>query len=47
MVGHDPTIRLPEFWGEASEDPEKVTYSFVRRFGKKRRSQMRIQISHS
>jgi hypothetical protein len=23
MVGHDPTIRLPEFKGEASEDPEK------------------------
>jgi hypothetical protein len=23
MAGHDPTIRLPEFWGEASEDPEK------------------------
>jgi hypothetical protein len=23
MVGHDPTIRLPEFWGEAAEDPEK------------------------
>jgi hypothetical protein len=23
MVGHDPTIRLPEFWGEAPEDPEK------------------------
>ena len=23
MVGHDPTIRLPEFRGEAIEDPEK------------------------
>jgi hypothetical protein len=23
MAGHDPTIRLPEFQGEASEDPEK------------------------
>jgi hypothetical protein len=23
MVGHDPTIRLPEFLGEATEDPEK------------------------
>jgi hypothetical protein len=23
MVGHDPTTRLPEFRGEASEDPEK------------------------
>jgi hypothetical protein len=23
MVGHDPTIRLPEFRGEASKDPEK------------------------
>jgi hypothetical protein len=23
MVGQDPTIRLPEFWGEASEDPDK------------------------
>ena len=23
MVGQDPTIRLPEFKGEASEDPEK------------------------
>jgi hypothetical protein len=23
MAGHDPTIRLPEFRGEASEDPEK------------------------
>jgi hypothetical protein len=22
MAGHDPMIRLPEFWGEASEDPE-------------------------
>ena len=22
MVRHDPTIRLPKFWGEASEDPE-------------------------
>jgi hypothetical protein len=23
MVGHDPTIRLPKFKGEASKDPEK------------------------
>jgi hypothetical protein len=23
MTGHDPTIWLPEFWGEALEDPEK------------------------
>jgi hypothetical protein len=23
MIGHDSTIRLPEFWGEASEDLEK------------------------
>jgi hypothetical protein len=23
MAGHDPTIRLPEFQGEATEDPEK------------------------
>jgi hypothetical protein len=23
MEGHDPTIRLPEFKGEASEDPKK------------------------
>jgi hypothetical protein len=23
MAGHDPTIRLPEFRGEATEDPEK------------------------
>jgi hypothetical protein len=23
MAGHDPTIRLPEFKGEASEDPKK------------------------
>jgi hypothetical protein len=23
MAGHDPTIRLPEFQGEASKDPEK------------------------
>jgi hypothetical protein len=23
MAGHDPMIRLPEFRGEASEDPEK------------------------
>ena len=22
MVGHDPTIRVPEFRGEASKDPE-------------------------
>jgi hypothetical protein len=23
MAGHDPTIRLPKFKGEASKDPEK------------------------
>jgi hypothetical protein len=23
MAGHDSTIRLPDFWGEATEDPEK------------------------
>jgi hypothetical protein len=23
MAGHDPTIRLPEFRGESTEDPEK------------------------
>jgi hypothetical protein len=23
MEGQDPTIRLPEFWGEGSDDPEK------------------------
>ena len=22
MEGQDPTIRLPEFWGEGSDDPE-------------------------
>jgi hypothetical protein len=27
MVGHDPTIRLPEFKGEALEDPKK--YFFI------------------
>jgi hypothetical protein len=26
MAGHDPTIRLPEFKGEASEDPEKYLF---------------------
>jgi hypothetical protein len=26
MVGHDPTIRLPEFKGEASGDPEKYLF---------------------
>jgi hypothetical protein len=26
MVGHDPTIRLPEFRGEASKDPEKQLF---------------------
>jgi hypothetical protein len=28
MVRHDPTIRLPEFKGEASEDPKK--HLFIR-----------------
>jgi hypothetical protein len=23
MAGHDPTTKLPEFKGEATEDPEK------------------------
>jgi hypothetical protein len=23
MEGHDPMIKLPKFWGEASEDPKK------------------------
>jgi hypothetical protein len=26
MTGHDATIRLPEFKGEASKDPEKHLY---------------------
>jgi hypothetical protein len=26
MAGHDPTIRLLEFWGEASEDPENIFF---------------------
>jgi hypothetical protein len=28
MVGHDPTIRLPEFKGEASEDPKKHLFIY-------------------
>jgi hypothetical protein len=28
MVGHDPTIRLPEFKGEASEDREKHLFIY-------------------
>jgi hypothetical protein len=28
MPGHDPTIRLPEFWGEASEVPEKNLFIY-------------------
>jgi hypothetical protein len=28
MVGHDPTIRLPEFQGEASEDPKKNLFIY-------------------
>jgi hypothetical protein len=28
MAGHDPMIRLPEFWGEASEDPEKNLFIY-------------------
>jgi hypothetical protein len=28
MAGHDPTIRLPKFWGEATEDPEKHLFIF-------------------
>jgi hypothetical protein len=26
MVGQDPTIKLPEFWGEASKDPENKLF---------------------
>ena len=40
MVGHDPTIRLPEFKGEASEDPEKHLF-IVKRSGKKNISPIR------
>ena len=29
MEGHDPTIRLPEFRGEAIEDPEKHLFIFA------------------
>jgi hypothetical protein len=46
MAGHDPTIRLPEFKGEASEDPEKHLF-ICERFGKKNRSQMKILNLHS
>jgi hypothetical protein len=28
MAGHDPTIRLPEFWGEASEDHENILFIY-------------------
>ena len=28
MVGHDPTIKLPEFKGEASEDPQKNLFIY-------------------
>ena len=28
MARHDPTIRLPEFKGEASEDPEKNLFIY-------------------
>jgi hypothetical protein len=28
MAGHDPTIRLPEFKGEASKDPEKHLFIY-------------------
>ena len=28
MVGHDPTIKLPEFKGEASHDPEKHLFIY-------------------
>jgi hypothetical protein len=28
MVGHDPTTRLPEFKGEASEDPKKHLFIY-------------------
>jgi hypothetical protein len=28
MEGHDPTIRLPEFKGEASEDPKKHLFIY-------------------
>jgi hypothetical protein len=27
MEGHDPIIRLPEFQGEASKDPEKYLFT--------------------
>jgi hypothetical protein len=30
MVGHDPTIRLPEFWGEAVEDPKKHLFIYAK-----------------
>jgi hypothetical protein len=42
MAGHDPTIRLPEFKGEASRTLRR-TCSSMKRYGKKRRSHMRIQ----
>jgi hypothetical protein len=28
MVGHDPTIRLPEFRGEEVEDPKKKLFIY-------------------
>jgi hypothetical protein len=46
MEGHGPTIRLPEFRGEASEDPQK-NYSSTRRSRKQRRSHMIIQNVHN
>jgi hypothetical protein len=46
MAGHDPTIRLPEFKGEASEDPEKHLF-ICEKIWEAKRSQMRIQNLHS
>jgi hypothetical protein len=46
MAGHDPTIRLPEFKGEASEDPRSTCLS-VKRSGKKNRSQTRTLNLHN
>jgi hypothetical protein len=28
MAGHDPTIRLPEFQGATSKDPEKILFIY-------------------
>jgi hypothetical protein len=44
MAGQDPTIRLPEFQGEASKDPEKNLFIYEK-IWEENRSQMRIQIS--